>query len=71
MKLKTLKDVPIGWREEILLKAEAIKWVKELSNKDCKHIKVGGLPVTITSFISEETRAVFQKFFNITEEDLK
>lgn len=83
--LKTLKDIEedllksykeVGDEDNFTfpteeLKAAAVKWVKELSNKECKHIKVGEIPVTITSYISEEARAVFMHFFNLTEEDLE
>ena len=57
MELKTLKDISfVGYQARKKLKAEAVKWVKEL-RKEFKDNSGA------TDFIKE--------FFNLTEEDLE
>ena len=72
MKLKTLKDLEIMYEKKVpespfvhswRLKAEAIKWVKEILKTDEE---------TLQSALSRNTRVSWIKyFFNITEDDLK
>ena len=68
MTLKTLKDIEriekdCEWVYSLELKAEAIKWVKEILKTDEE---------TLQSALSRNTRVSWiVHFFNITEEDLK
>ena len=63
MKLKTLKDLKKygDWTDKLVmekdLREEAIKWVKEFRSKEKIYFDI--------------TASWFQKFFNITEDDLK
>ena len=57
MKLKTLKDLDMYKTHKILLKREAIKWVKDYDNN--------------RSLSTDVIQAWIKYFFNITEEDLK
>ena len=54
-KLKTLKDIHMEEYMRLIIKAEAIKWVKWLRTRRMGWGK----------------SSVFMDFFNITEEDLK
>ncbi len=57
VKLKTLNDLNFGdWIKEDI-KEEALKWVKEFRSKDKIYFDI--------------TSTWFQKFFNITEDDLQ
>ena len=70
MKLKTLDDLRINFKENMLangfflseaeLKAEAIKWVKE----DFEELKTKDIP-------ADDIVRVWMYRFNLTEEDLK
>ena len=56
-KLKTVKDLgnDVNWIGRLILKKEAIKWIKPLVNVE--HVDLG--------------MELWIRFFNITEEDLK
>ena len=56
-KLKTVKDLgnDVNWIGRLILKKEAIKWVKQDKDFDKKY----------------PWRDIFMNFHNITEEDLK
>lgn len=80
MKLKTLKDLSwetIGHRVtyfEKELKAEAVKWVKEISKKRDENfgdiVKVNGLPVQCDEYSCDYVEKWIIYFFNLTEDDL-
>lgn len=59
MKLKTLKDIHMEEYMRLIIKQEAIKWVKD----KC--------PETPTCERCKGAIIMFKHFFNITEKDLK
>jgi len=69
MKLKTLKDLGaenddrLVWK--VLLKAEAVKWVKLIHKRKDKSEKYGWLEEDIGKL------EWIKHFFNLTEDDLK
>ena len=86
MKLKTLKDCiitthtdvgekdgPYEWIPPLLLKQEAIKWVKEdiEAYRTAKlNLPKGEVGINIHNFIVQR-RQFWKYIFNITDEDLK
>lgn len=82
MKLKTLKDLEVFWDSNadrtdkistvatIDLKAEAIKWVKELEEHQSSFRRSCRNYPTIKAGLESQV-AILMKFFNITSEDLK
>ena len=79
MKLKTLKDLeakwedqPDGWVDTKRLKAEAIKWVKEIEEQTegCKCETCGEAYINKDLELNYRCVDFIKHFFNITEEEL-
>ena len=72
-KLKTLKDIE---KSEKCLKAEAIKWVKDIYNfekpqKDFMWEKITGKQIIYSLDAMISMSNWIKHFFNLTDEDLK
>jgi len=72
--LKTLKDIEMttGFRK-LRIKAEAIKWVKHMDDKESMKERREGttLNASKSEYAVSCTKEWVKMFFNITEEDLK
>ena len=76
MKLKTLKDIWLRDEDIKLIKAEAIKWVKDIDNfnkteQDIMWEILTGNMIKYSIEGKQTMRNFIMYFFNITEEDLK